>query len=57
MIVRKNSRMLNLLGRILFPGQAPWQQRISVLVLLWAIAAGILTGGGIVAFMVLRARQ
>ena len=46
--------MIGFFGRILFPGQAPWQQRASVLILFWTIGAGIVTGTGIVAFMVLR---
>jgi len=54
MNTRKNSRLIGLLGRGLFPGQAPWQQRTSVLILLWATATGIFTGGGILAFMIIR---
>lgn len=57
MNTRKNHRLVGLLGKVLFPGQAPWQQRSSVLILLWAIAAGLFTGGGIVAFVLIHGRQ
>jgi hypothetical protein len=57
MNTRKQSRLIEFLGRGLFPGQPPWQQRASVLILLWTMAAGIFTGGGILAFMIIRSRS
>ena len=54
MNVKKNNWLIGFLGKIFFPGQAPWQQRANVRVTLWAVAAGVLTGGVIVAFLLLR---
>jgi hypothetical protein len=52
--MKKTAPHVKLLGKILFPKQAPWEQRTSALILLWAIAAGVLMGGLIAAFMLLR---
>jgi hypothetical protein len=54
MNVKKNNWLIGFLGKIFFRGQAPWQQRANVRVTLWAVAAGVLTGGVIVAFLLLR---
>jgi hypothetical protein len=53
MVGRKNNPLIRFLGRILFPGQASWKQRASVVMVLWAMAAGIFVCGVIVAFMLL----
>jgi hypothetical protein len=45
--------LVKFLGRVLFPDQAPSQQRASILTVLWSIAAGILTGGVIIAVMLM----
>ncbi len=51
MNVRNNSRLVAFLGKVLFPAKAPWQQRTTVVVLLWTLAAGLFSGGLIVAFL------
>ena len=53
MVGRKNNSLIRFLGKIFFPSQAAWEQRASVVMVLWAIAAGIFMGGVIVAFMLL----
>jgi hypothetical protein len=53
MVGRKNNPLIRFLGKILFPGQASWKQRASVVMVLWAMAAGIFVCGVIVAFMLL----
>jgi len=46
---RSNFSIINLVGKIFFPKDAPWQRRRKTLMLLWAIAAGAITGGIIIA--------
>jgi len=53
-MTNNNSRLIGFLGKTFFPSQTPWRQRANVLMLLWAIATGVVTGGGIVAFVVFR---
>ena len=51
---RKNNWLLAFLGRILFPSKVPWQQRANAAVVVWTLAAGVVSGGVIVAFLLLR---
>lgn len=36
---------LNLLGKLFFRNQAPWEQRRKMSVVLWSVAIGLLLGG------------
>jgi len=56
-LLKKNAPHIRLLGELLFPKQAPWQQRAAVMKLLWAMAIGAITGGFIVAFMLLENKR
>jgi hypothetical protein len=49
----KKPAPLKLLGKILFPGQARWQQKSNLAMVFWAVGVGVLTGGAIAAVMVL----
>jgi hypothetical protein len=35
--VKKTAPYIKLLGKILFPGKAPWQQHANVLIVFWAV--------------------
>jgi hypothetical protein len=52
--MKRTAPHVKLLGKLLFPKQSPWQQRSSALILLWATTAGVLMGGLIAGFMILR---
>jgi len=47
----KNNFFISLLGNLLFPRQAPWQQRKHVVNLFWTLAVGIGMGGLLVVFI------
>ncbi|HEX9047936.1 MAG TPA: hypothetical protein VF988_13010 [Verrucomicrobiae bacterium] len=53
---KRNNLFVIFLGKTLFPGRAPRWQRVAALSLLWAIAAGVFTGGGIFALLLLGAK-
>jgi len=55
--LKKTGPIMKWLGGLLFPKQAPWQQRASMVKLLWAMAIGVITGAFIVAFMFFEAKR
>ena len=43
--------LLNFFGKLLFPRQAPWQQRRQLINMIASILVAMLVGGGVVAVM------
>jgi hypothetical protein len=50
---KRKSLPIRLLGKIMFPRQAPWQQAANVYAIFCSVTVGIVTGGALVLFMLL----
>jgi hypothetical protein len=51
--MNKRALHIKLIGKILFPRQAPWQQAAKASTVFCSIAVGVLTGGALAALMLL----
>ena len=49
--IKSKHSTLNVLGKIFFRGQPPWEQRRKMVLLLWSAAAGAIVGGALVGWL------
>jgi hypothetical protein len=43
--IKPEHSLINLLGRLIYHRQPPWEQRRKVIILLWSIIIGMVLGG------------
>ncbi len=44
-VIKPEHSPINLLGKLFFRAQAPWEQRRKISILLWTVAMGLIFGG------------
>ena len=44
-MIKPEHSPINLLGRMLYQRQAPWEQRNKAIILIWSVGTGLFLGG------------
>jgi len=53
-VIKPELSPINLLGKLFFRRQAPWQQRQKMMIVCWTLTVGMLVGGAVVGLMLLQ---
>ena len=53
-VIKPENSPINLLGKIMFRGEAPWEQRLKISIVLWTVVMGLIFGGLCVAAFILQ---